>query len=84
MYQNGDWPVWPPVETDEEQLARDRVNRQLLAGSLKETGEAVVELYGIWAGDFIEQPRMREEIPLEAILADDFYFKERGFYRVIL
>jgi hypothetical protein len=84
MYQNGDWPVWPPAETDAEQLASDRLNRQLLVGLLSATDEAVVEIYGVWDGDFMEEPRIREEISLESILADDFYFKERGFYRVTL
>jgi hypothetical protein len=84
MFQNGDWPVWPPVETDKEQLASDRLNRELLAGLLRSTGEGVVELYGVWEGDFAKEPRIREDIPLTSILADEFYFKERGFYRVSL
>ncbi len=84
MYQNGGWPVWPPVETDAERLASDRHNRELLVCLLSSTGEAVVELYGVWAGDFAEEPRIWEEIPLANILADEFYFKERGFYRVAL
>jgi hypothetical protein len=84
MYQNGDWPVWPPVETDEEQLGSDRRNRELLVGLLRSTGEVVVELYGVWEGDFAKEPRIREDILLTSILADEFYFKERGFYRVML
>ena len=84
MFQNGGWPVWPSVETDAALLTSDRLNRRLLVGLLKESGEAFVELYGIWAGDFSEEPRIREEISIENILADDFYFKERGFYRVKL
>jgi hypothetical protein len=84
MYQNGGWPAYLEAETDEERLASDCFNRVSLAALLQTTGEAVVELYGVWAGDFAEEPRIREEISLEAIRSDDFYFKERGFYRVIL
>jgi hypothetical protein len=84
MFQNGGWPVWPPVETDEEQLGSDRQNRELLVSLLRSTGEAVVELYGVWEGAFAEEPRIREDILLTDILADEFYFKERGFYRVSL
>lgn len=72
------------METDAEQLASDRHNRELLVGLLRSTSEAAVELYGVWEGDFAEEPRIREEIPLANILADEFYFKERGFYRVVL
>jgi hypothetical protein len=82
MYQNGDWPVWPPVETDPEQLASDRRNRQLLVDLLKSAGEASVELYGVWYGDVAEQPRIHEDISLATILRDEFYFKHGGFYRV--
>jgi len=82
IYQNGGWPVWPPVETDPGGLASDRHNRRLLVDLLKATGEASVELYGEWWGDFVEQPRIREEIALDTILSDEFYFKQGGFYLV--
>ena len=55
-----------------------------LPALLQSTNEAVVELYGVWAGDFAEEPRVREEISLESIRSDDFHFKERGFYRVVI
>jgi hypothetical protein len=82
MYQNGGWPVWPPVETDPELLASDRHNRQLLVDLLKATGEANVELYGVWWGDSADQPRIREDISLATILMDEFYFKHGCFYLV--
>jgi hypothetical protein len=84
MYQNGGWPGWPPAETDEEELRSHRHNRELLVDLLRSTGEAVVELYGVWAGDFAKEPRIREDILITNILADEFYFKERGFYRATL
>jgi hypothetical protein len=84
MYQNGGWPAYLEAETDEERLVSDRFNRVSLAVLLQTTGEAFVELYGVWAGDFADEPRIREEISLESLRCDDFYFKERGFYRVAL
>jgi hypothetical protein len=84
MYQNGGWPAYSDAETDEEHLTSDRFNRESLAALLGSTGETVLELYGVWAGDFAEEPRNREEISLESIRRDSFYFKEGGFYRVVL
>jgi hypothetical protein len=51
---------------------------------LRATAEESIELYGVWAENFIEEPKIYEEIPLGNILGSNFYFKERGFYRVIL
>jgi hypothetical protein len=84
MYQNGGWPVCEDDEVDEEQAASDRFNKEALAALLRATGEEGVELYGIWAGHSIEEPIIYEEISLDNILGSNFYFKERGFYRVIL
>ncbi|MGA3046373.1 MAG: hypothetical protein ABSD67_07095 [Terracidiphilus sp.] len=84
MYQNGGWPSSPDAETDEEQLASDRFNRASLVALLQTTGEAIVELYGVWAGDFTEEPRVRQEISLASIRREDFHFNERCFYRVFL
>jgi len=49
---------------------------------LRESGDKVVELYGIWDGDFVEAPKVQENIAAETILDSGFLFKERGFYRV--
>jgi len=84
MRQNGVWPAPLESETDEEGLTSNRFNRDALAALLRGTGEAFVELYGVWAGDFAEEPLIREKIRLESVQSDDFYLKERGFYRVIL
>jgi len=84
LYQNAGWPAYLEVEVDEERLASDCFNRESLAGLLRDTGESYVELYGVWAGDFAEEPRSREEVSIESIRRADFYFKERGFYRVYL
>jgi hypothetical protein len=55
-----------------------------LAELLRATGESVIELYGVWAGDFAEEPRIRADTSLDDIVRDDFHFKERGFYRIAI
>jgi hypothetical protein len=84
IYQNGGWPAYLDAEVDGERLASDRFNRESLAELLRATGESFIELYGVWAGDFAEEPRSREEISVESLRHEDFYFKGRGFYRVDL
>jgi len=84
MFQNGDWPFLEDSEVDEEQAASDLRNREGLARVLRSSEEPVIELYGIWDGDFSEAPQAFEEISLETILKPDFRFKERGFYQVRL
>jgi hypothetical protein len=84
IYQNGGWPAYLEAEVDEERLESDRLNRESLAELLGDTSESYVELYGVWAGNFAEEPRSREAVSVESIRCADFYFKERGFYRVNL
>jgi hypothetical protein len=85
-YQNGGWPEieYRELVKDEyvERVAIDRLNRERLADLLRATGEKVVELYGVWDGDFAQVPAARESISIEAILDPNFRFKERGFYEV--
>lgn len=74
------------VETDPEREASERFNRERLATLLRETGEEMIELYGIWLSDWKKDPLLpevsREDIPLAKILEPTFCFKERAFYRV--
>ena len=84
MYQGSGWPADPEPKADEERRASDHLNRVSLAALLEGTGESIVELYGVWAGDFAIEPKIREEISLDDIRRDDFHFKEEGFYRVAL
>jgi len=77
--QNGEWPFFEELRED---VARDRYNQQALVNLLRATGEKIIELYGIWDGDFAKPPQIRQDIPLARLLDADFYFKEQGFYRV--
>ena len=87
MFQNGDWPWFEDEDGDEleqQRKATEQCNRQGLVALLRQTGEPVVELYGVWDGDFDFRtpPAAREQIQLEAILDPAFRFKEQGFYVV--
>ena len=83
--QGLEWPFFEELEPkDPERIASDRQNREALVGLLRESGEQMVELYGVWDGDFIEAPKAREEVPLERLLDSKFRFKEQGFYTVTL
>ena len=64
-----------------ERITRDNRNRAALVDLLRESGDEVVELYGIWDGDFGEPPEAHESIAAKTIIDSAFLFKERGFYR---
>jgi hypothetical protein len=89
MFQNGDWPWFEDENEDEldrQTKATEQYNREGLVTLLRQTGESIVELYGVWDGDlgFTTPPAAHEEIRLEAILDPAFRFKEQGFYMVRL
>jgi hypothetical protein len=86
MFQNGEWPWLDDYEGDAEREASDRYNKETLAALLRDTGEQMVELYGVWDGsfDFATPPRVREEISLKMLVERNFRFKEQGFYVVRL
>ncbi|HEY1218977.1 MAG: hypothetical protein ABSE42_14775 [Bryobacteraceae bacterium] len=84
MMQNGEWPFFRDPRRDAERDASDRHNMEALVGLLLATREKLVELYGIWDGNFAKTPRAREDVSLESLLDPDFHFKEGGFYTVSL
>lgn len=81
-FQNGEWPIYEDDEDDPEGDAKDRDNRERLVRLLSKTGEDVIELYGVWDGDFAKTPKVHETISLATILDPEFMFKEQGFYRI--
>ena len=84
MHQGGGWPIVEDAEIDEEYEVSKRFNREALVSLLRISAEEVIELYGVWAGDFDVEPKVREDISLDRILDSGFYFKEQGFYKVII
>lgn len=75
--QNGEWPeieYLEYVEQDAERVAINKGNREALVELLRESGDNVVELYGIWDGDFVEAPKVQENIAAETILDSGFIF----------
>ena len=81
ILQNGDWPEIEVAKAFERNPS-EKPNREALAALLGSSGESMIELYGLWRGDFSETPKAREEIPLSRILDPDFLFKEQGFCTV--
>jgi hypothetical protein len=90
MFQNGGWPeikFHKTAEKDELDIETDKVHRQnweALVSLLRSSGEKLVEVYGIWDGDFGVAPQVREDISVESVREPNFYFKEKGFYKVHL
>lgn len=88
MFQNGGWPeieFYRTAEKNESDIAQDKILRQNcepLVSLLRTTGEKVVELYGVWDGDFSVPPQTQDNISADTLVEPDFYFKERGFYKV--
>jgi len=90
LFQSGGWPeieFYKTAEKDELDIERDRIHRQnceALVSLLRATGENVIELYGVWDGDFAVAPQAHDSIAVDNLLKPDFYFKEKGFYKVHL
>lgn len=90
IFQSGGWPEIEfnrDAEKDELEIAKDASNRQncaALVALLQTTGDKVVELYGVWDGDFAKVPQARENISVERLLEPGFCLKEQGFYKVCL
>jgi hypothetical protein len=82
MFQNGGGPYFEDPDVDAEQVASDQLNRESLVSILRLAGDSIIELYGMWDGDFAETPEIYESIPVGTILKADFRFKERCFYTV--
>ena len=88
--QNGKWPELEYVsdaEKDELEIARDisdRKNCEALLALLRTTGDNMVELYGVWDGDFANAPQAQENISVNDLLGPNFRFKEQGFYKLYL
>jgi len=75
------------AEKDELEIARDisdRKNREALLALLRTTGDNMVELYGVWDGDFANGPQAQENISVNDLLGPNFRFKEQGFYKLYL
>lgn len=84
-FQNGGWPEIGYIPADAqiaERVVIDRNNREALVDFLQKTGEGIVELYGVWEGDFSEVPSAQESITVEEILNPNFLFQERGFTKL--
>lgn len=85
IFQNQGWPEIEYQENlneDAQTASTHKHNREALVELLRASGENVIELYGLWDGDFAEPTAAHENIALKTILEPSFRFKERGLYRV--
>lgn len=82
LYEKGEWSYVIPEE-DEEAIAT-QVDHQTLVAYLKTSGLQKVEIYACWDGDYALSAEHHEEIAVEDILQPDFFFKERGHYRITI
>jgi len=79
---NGEVPADGFDGRDEEQKKSDFENARRLMKLLRESGERDVELYGVWAGNWLKPPIAIKGIALDDIVAPTFLFGEQVFYRV--
>ena len=56
----------------------DRNNCEALVALLRTTGDTMVELYGVWDGDFANAPKAQENMSVNDLLGPNFRFKEQG------
>ncbi len=84
--QNGGWPEEWMIENGEcdppEDHLQDHQELHDLVTSLMSDG-GCVELYGCWDGDEREKVEHEEEIQASRLLEENFWFRERGLYRII-
>ena len=71
---------------DDEGTDFDNSNHQNLVDFIIEnnTGEKMIEILSCWEGDHNEPIMFHETIKIYDLLNSDFYFKERGLYKVEL
>ena len=82
LFENGEWLI---VEDEEPALAEGcQKNHVALHNYISNNVDkgSIVEIYGCWDGDFGELSESTEEVSIEDLLDEHFYFKERGFYLV--
>jgi hypothetical protein len=76
---------WFPVVDEEDNDSQLKNQRQLfnfIVDNLKD--QDFVEIYGCWDGDLSMNIEFQDEIELAEILETNFYFKERGQYKIRL
>ena len=83
-YQNGSWPdeEWQPDDFDEDgdmQAMHEQLTR-FLRQQLRP--DDAVEFYGLWEDDLNLPPLSDLQIELPRLTERDFFFRDRGRYRI--
>jgi len=76
LVQGDEWLI-----VEEDDLKETQRNHRELVDYIKNVG-GDIEIYACWNGDIPDEPQSIEEIKINDILEEDFYFKENGLYRV--
>lgn len=76
----------PPEYAVVEEPEKSAADHAALAAYLRDrlTSEPEIELFACWEGDWAEAAASRSIISPDEVCALDFFFLERGFYRVVL
>jgi hypothetical protein len=86
VYQDGSWPEeeWRPE--DDLSHIEAQTNHEALVEFARRNlaGESTFELYGAWEGDPAAPALSDQTIDLDRILDLNFYFRDGGYYTVML
>lgn len=80
LLDNNKWFIVESEENLDNQIGQ--TNHRDLYNYIKDNiaNGSSIHIYGCWNGDLMETSKSVEEIVLEDILHEQFYFKERGLY----
>jgi hypothetical protein len=88
LLHNGEEPNHVPEAVasgrDPGRAASDEHNRQALVKLLERGSRGLIELYGVWDGNWSEAPIRTEEISVKRMHEKSFRLGEQVFYRVQL
>ncbi len=85
-FQNGSWPEeeWRPDNDTSHVKAQPNHERLIEFIQRYLGGQASCEFYGIWEDDFAGSALSNQTILLEDLADLKFYFRDRGYYSVII
>jgi len=83
-FQGGGWPEqWLVDEGKMDIEGSDKNHRELHTLLLRALRDSEpVELYGCWDDDYAEKTEQEQDLDLDAILSERFFFRARVLYRI--
>lgn len=82
LLEKGEWLVYE--DEDSEAIEESQKNQEALYKYIRSYVDKnkTVEMYGCWEDEFDKPSEAIEELNVDDLLRYDFYFKERGLYRI--